>query len=58
MLIKSASDWNVVHMLLGGVPVIEGLVYLLVGLAAIKVFLCRCKTCKVSRMSEETAKTM
>ena len=40
------SDWNVVHMLLGSWPVIEAIVYVLVGLAAImKLVGCRCKKC-------------
>jgi uncharacterized membrane protein YuzA (DUF378 family) len=40
------SDLNVVHMLLGFVPVVEGLVYVLVGLAALaKIFHCKCKEC-------------
>lgn len=46
MLLGSADSWNVVHMLLGSVPVLEAVIYVLVGLAAImKVFGCRCKTC-------------
>jgi uncharacterized protein len=40
------SDWNVVHMLLGAWPVVEAIVYILVGLAAImKIFGCHCKKC-------------
>jgi uncharacterized membrane protein YuzA (DUF378 family) len=40
------SDLNVVHMILGSWPVIEGVVYVLVGLAALfKIFGCRCKKC-------------
>lgn len=31
------SDWNVVNMLLGSVPMLEAVVYILVGLAAIKM---------------------
>ncbi len=31
------SDLNVVHMLLGSVPMLEAIVYILVGLAAIKM---------------------
>ena len=29
------SNWNVVNMVLGSVPTLEGLVYVLVGLAAV-----------------------
>jgi uncharacterized membrane protein YuzA (DUF378 family) len=40
------SDLNVVHMLLGSWPVVEGIVYVLVGVAAImKIFGCKCKKC-------------
>lgn len=40
------SNWNVVNMLLGSWPVVEAIVYILVGLAAImKLVGCRCKTC-------------
>lgn len=40
------SDLNVVHMLLGAWPVVEGVVYVLVGLAAVfKLIGCRCHKC-------------
>lgn len=41
-------DWNVVHMILGKWMTVEAIVYLLVGLAAIKFFFCRCAGCKNS----------
>jgi uncharacterized membrane protein YuzA (DUF378 family) len=42
-LIQSTADWNVVHILLGSWPVVEYIVYLLVGLAGIfKMFSHRC----------------
>ncbi len=41
-----SSDWNVVHMILGTVPAIEAIVYILVGVAAVmKIFGCKCKKC-------------
>jgi uncharacterized membrane protein YuzA (DUF378 family) len=41
------SDLNVVHLVLGSWPVVEGIVYILVGLAAVfKIFGCRCGKCK------------
>jgi uncharacterized membrane protein YuzA (DUF378 family) len=47
MLMSSESSWNVVNMLLGSWPMVEGVVYLLVGVAAVlKLFGCRCSTCK------------
>ena|SRR3989344_1791544 len=40
------ADWNVVHMLLGSMPTVEAIVYVLVGLAAVmKIFGCKCKKC-------------
>jgi len=40
------SKLNVVHMLLGSWPMVEAIVYLLVGVAAImKLFHCKCKKC-------------
>lgn len=40
------SDLNIVHMLLGSWPAVEGIVYILVGIAAImKIFGCKCKKC-------------
>jgi uncharacterized protein len=37
---------NVINLLLGGVPTLEAVVYVLVGLAAIlKIFGCRCQKC-------------
>ena len=41
------SDLNVVHMIFGSWPVVEGIVYLLVGVAALMmIFGCKCKKCK------------
>lgn len=40
------TDLNVVHMLLGFSPLVEGVVYVLVGVAAVmKIFGCKCKKC-------------
>lgn len=39
-------DLNVVNMLLGSWPMVEAIVYLLVGVAAVmKFFHCKCKKC-------------
>lgn len=47
MLFGNMADWNVVQMLLGSMPMLEGVVYLLVGVAAlVSLFHCRCKKCK------------
>jgi uncharacterized membrane protein YuzA (DUF378 family) len=42
------SDWNLVHMILGSVPALENVVYVLVGLSAayeIATHKSRCKEC-------------
>ncbi len=40
------NDLNVVHMILGSMPVFEAIVYLLVGVAAVmKIFGCKCSKC-------------
>ncbi len=43
--LAGGHDWNVVHLLLGKWMTVEAIVYLLVGLAAIKFFFCKCKAC-------------
>ncbi len=47
MLLGKMESWNVVNMLLGSMPTIEAIVYVLVGIAALsKAFGgCRCSTC-------------
>ena len=37
--------WNLVHAILGGAPLLERIVYILVGVAAV-VMLFGCKSCK------------
>jgi uncharacterized membrane protein YuzA (DUF378 family) len=40
------TNLNVINLLLGDIPTLEAIVYVLVGLAAIvKIFGCRCKKC-------------
>jgi len=46
MILGKMGSWNVVNMVLGSMPVIEAIVYLLVGVAAVmKVIGCRCGKC-------------
>ncbi len=43
------SDLNVVNMLLGSMPTVEAVVYILVGLSAILYLVgCKCKKCKAA----------
>lgn len=47
MLLNSLKGWNLVSLLLGSMPTVEAIVYVLVGLAAIAmIFGCSCKNCK------------
>lgn len=49
MLINSMNPWNVVNMLLGSMPAIEAIVYILVGISAVMlIFGCKCAKCKKS----------
>lgn len=42
-----SNDLNVVNMILGSWPVVESVVYLLVGIAGVMmIFGCKCKSCK------------
>jgi len=46
MILGSGANWNVVNMILGGVPTVEAVVYILVGVAGVmSIFGCRCKKC-------------
>ncbi|MDR3519590.1 MAG: DUF378 domain-containing protein [Candidatus Pacebacteria bacterium] len=46
---QGLESLNVVHLVLGNWPIVEGIVYILVGLAAVlKIFGCRCKKCKAA----------
>jgi len=47
ILLGSSSDWNIVSVLLGGIPVAEAIVYILVGISAIVyLFGCKCPKCR------------
>lgn len=46
MLLGKTDSWNVVAMVLGSMPTLEAIVYLLVGVAAVaKIFGYKCKKC-------------
>ncbi|OGG68124.1 hypothetical protein A3H77_01475 [Candidatus Kaiserbacteria bacterium RIFCSPLOWO2_02_FULL_56_11] len=49
----AGSDWNVVHMILGSWPIVEWIVYVLVGLSALWLAIKHkqdCKYCSVGGM--------
>ncbi len=49
LLLGSMDSWNVVNLILGSVPVVEGLVYVLVGVSAVMlIFGCKCEKCTES----------
>lgn len=41
----AGSDWNVVHLILGSIPALEWLVYVLVGLSAVYEIVTHKKNC-------------
>ena len=46
MLLGKGDAWNLVRMILGSMPALEAIVYVLVGVAGIaSMFGCKCKTC-------------
>lgn len=46
ILLGSTESWNVINTVLGSVPTLEGIVYLLVGVAAVmKILGCKCQKC-------------
>jgi uncharacterized membrane protein YuzA (DUF378 family) len=46
-MLAGGSGWNLVNMILGSMPMIEAIVYLLVGICAVvMIFGCKCAKCK------------
>lgn len=45
-MLMNGADWNVVHMLLGNWAMVENVVYVLVGLAAVYLIIEHKSTCK------------
>ena len=51
-----SADWNVVNKILGSWPVVENIVYLLVGISAlVKLFGCKCSKCKAAEVASPSA---
>jgi len=49
MLISSSTNLNLVNLVFGSWPVVEAIIYILVGISAlVKIFGCPCKKCKES----------
>lgn len=54
LLLGKGGSYNVVGLLLGSLPVVEAIVYVLVGIAAIMmIFTCKCKKCGTTCCPEE-----
>lgn len=46
MLLGTVGGWNVLNMIFGSVPVLEGIIYVLVGISAVMmIFGCKCGKC-------------
>ena len=52
------SDWNLVHMILGSMPKLEWIVYILVGLAAVYEIVMHKSLCKECGVSSSSASPM
>jgi uncharacterized membrane protein YuzA (DUF378 family) len=49
MLMGKMGGWNLVNMILGSWPMVEAIVYLLVGIAAVMMLVgCKCDKCKAA----------
>jgi len=58
MLLGAGDSWNVVRMVLGGMPMLEAIIYVLVGIAAVmKIFGCGCGKCRACLTCEPAAPT-
>jgi uncharacterized membrane protein YuzA (DUF378 family) len=50
------KNWNLVNAILGGMPTVEAIVYVLVGIAALVMIFCKCKkagSCPCAPKAEE-----
>ncbi len=47
MLVNGTMEWNVVHMILGSMPTVEAIVYVLVGLSAVWIGIMHKSDCKM-----------
>ncbi|MDQ5971388.1 MAG: uncharacterized protein QG566_334 [Patescibacteria group bacterium] len=53
------NDLNVVNMLLGSMPTIEAIIYVVVGIAALmSIFGCPCKKCKDCTVADTAGASM
>jgi len=58
MLFGATEQWNFVSMLLSSMPVLEAIVYLLVGVAGVmKLIGCKCDKCKALCASCDSCQT-
>lgn len=48
------GDWNLVSMVLGSIPMLESLVYLLVGVSAVVIGITHKKDCRACSVSAPT----
>ena len=48
-MLMGGANWNVVYMIFGSMPMVEAIIYVLVGVAAvIKIFRKKCACCSMS----------
>jgi len=47
MILGSIGNWNIINIIFGSVPVLEAVLYIIIGVAAVMmIFDCKCKKCK------------
>jgi uncharacterized membrane protein YuzA (DUF378 family) len=51
MLVNGTMDWNVVHLILGSMPTVEAIVYVLVGLSALWLLVGHKRDCRMCSKS-------
>ncbi len=48
MLVNETANWNVINLVFGGVPTLEAIIYIVIGLAGLMMLVkSQCKGCKV-----------
>ena len=56
-MLLGKTNWNVVNLVMGSIPNVEAIVYLLVGISAIvMIFGCKCGKCKEACCAPEEKK--
>ena len=56
MILGSLGNWNVIDLIVGSSPILEAVVYIVIGVAAVMmIFDCNCSECKGKNTSTSTS---